>query len=171
MLNETIARSNPGQFYDPSNNQDVSLITAFTNPAQARLVRPAVIERATSDGSSITYTLQASEKAPLAGSIVTISNMVDSNYNVKDAVVDSRTATGQQTFTISTQYRGARTAQSISSLPSAGSSSLSKKTTDLVNIAAVTISDPGSNPYSYTALESTAAIAQGMSAQRGNEID
>jgi hypothetical protein len=170
MLNETIARSNPGQFYDPSNNQDVSLITAFTNPAQARLERPAVIERATSNGSSTTYTLQANEKAPLAGSIVTISNMADSNYNVKDAVVDSRTTTGQHTFTISTQYRGAASAQSISGVPGAGSS-LSKKTTDLVNIAAVTISDPGSNPYSYTALESTAAIAQGMSEQRGNEID
>lgn len=170
MLNETIARSNPGQFYDPSNNQDVSLITAFTNPAQARLDRPAIIESATSSGSSITYTLQANEKAPLPGSIVTISNMADSAYNVKDAVVNARTTTGQQTFTISTQYRGAASAQSISGMPSAGTS-LSKKTSDLANIALVTISDPGSNPYSFTALESTAAIAQGMSAQRGNEID
>ena len=170
MLNETIARSNPGQFYNPSNNQDVSLITAFTNPAQARLVRPAIIESAASDGSSITYILPLGESAPLPGSVVTISNMVDSKYDVKDAVVESRTTTGKHTFTISSQYRGGSSAQSISGIPGAGSS-LSKKTADLLNIAAVTISDPGNNGYAYTAMESAAAIAQGMSAQRGNEID
>ena len=170
MLNETIARSNPGQFYDPSNNQDVSLITAFTNPAQARLVRPAVIESANSDGSAITYTLQPGEKAPLGGSIVTISNMADSKYNVKDAVVEPLNPSLPLTFSVKKQYNGGAAAVTISPFPSAGSS-LSKKTTDLVNIAAVTISDPGTNPYSYTSLESTAAIAQGMSAQRGNEID
>ena len=170
MLNETIARSNPGQFYDPSNNQDVSLITAFTNPAQARLARPAVIASAVSDGSSITYTLQANEKAPLAGSIVTVTNMSAAGYDVKDAVVDSITTGGTQTFTVKKQYRGGASAVTIPSFPVA-TSTTSKTAGDLSNIAVVTISDPGTNAYSFTALEATAAIAQGMTSQRGNEID
>jgi hypothetical protein len=53
MLNETIARSNPGDFYDPTNNQDVPLITAFTNPAQVRLVRPAIVQSASFAGASL----------------------------------------------------------------------------------------------------------------------
>ena len=170
MLNETIARSNPGQFYDPNNNQDVSLITAFTNPAQARLVRPAVIESARTSGSSIIYTLNPGEKAPDSGSIVSISNMADSKYNVTDGVVSSPTSGAQQTFTISTQYRGSTIAQSILPFPTV-SSTFSKTASDASNIAVVTISDPGVSGYAYTAMESAAAIAQGMSAQRGNEID
>jgi len=174
MLNETIARSNPGQFYDPSNNQDVSLITAFTNPAQARLVRPAVIASATSSTSrsSITYTLQANEKAPLAGSIVTITNMLDADYNLKDVLVDSITTGGTQTFTVKKQYKGGASAVNILPLPAANSTNSKPATPgDGSNIAVVTISDPGTNPYSFSALEATAAIAQGMTSQRGNEID
>ncbi|MEI7476849.1 MAG: peroxidase family protein, partial [Actinomycetes bacterium] len=169
MLNETIARSNPGQFYDPSNNQDVSLITAFTNPAQGRLVRPAVIASATVSGSSIVYTLQANEKAPLAGSIVTITNLTDPKYNVKDAVVDSITTGSPQTFTVKKQFSGGASAVSVSPFPTVATTS--KTAGDSTNIAVVTISDPGSNPYSFTALEAAAAIAQGMTSQRGNEID
>lgn len=179
MLNETIARSNPGQFYDPSNNQDVSLITAFTNPAQARLARPAVIASAVTDGSSITYTLQANEKAPVAGSIVTVTNMSAAGYDVKDAVVDSITTGGTQTFTVKKQYRGGASPVTIPSFPSALSTTSKIATPgDGSNIAVVTISDRGKNPssnapnaYSFTALEATAAIAQGMTSQRGNEID
>ena len=82
MLNETIARSNPGSYYNPNSNQDVSLITAFTNPVQALMKRPAIIASATFAASkktpttgTITYTLQTGETAPAVGSIVTISNL------------------------------------------------------------------------------------------------
>ena len=170
MLNETIARSNPGQFYDPDNNQDVSLITAFTNPAQARLVRPAVIASARTSGSSIIYTLNPGEKAPNSGSIVSISNMAEPKYNVTDGVVSSPTSGAQQTFTISTQYRGSTSAGPILPFPTV-SPAYSKTASDGSNIAAVTISDPGVSGYAYTAMEAAASIAQGMSAQRGNEID
>jgi hypothetical protein len=46
MLNETIARSDPNNPYSATNNQDVTLITGFTNPSQVRMPRPAVVTAA-----------------------------------------------------------------------------------------------------------------------------
>ena len=174
MLNETIARSNPGTFYDPAQNQDVALITAFTNPSQVRLVRPGVVASASFAGGIITYQMSANEVAPLAGEIVSISNMVNKGYNIQDAVVASRTST---TFTVSQNYKSGQATASSIVTPSA-SSTLSK-TSDCdnsvpakcTNYATAAISDPGKNPYSYTPDQATASIAQGMSSQRGNEID
>lgn len=174
MLNETIARSNPGTFYDPAQNQDVSLITAFTNPAQVRLVRPAFIASASYSGGSITYQMSTNETAPLAGEIVSISNLVNSGFNIQDALVASRTSSS---FTISQNYKSGQA--SPSAITSPGSSSTQSKTSDCdssvpskcTNYATVAISDPGINGFSYTPDQATAAIAQGMSSQRGNEID
>ena len=172
MLNETIARSNPGTMYDPQNNQDVSLITAFTNPAQARLVKPAVILSATWVGSTVTYTLKAGEVPPAAGSVVSIENMADHSFDLLNAVVDSVTS---NSFTVSTSYTGGASI-TATALPLADKNSLSRTATNLntstqYEIADVSISDPGTNGYNYTPMESAAAIAQGMSAQRANEVD
>lgn len=174
MLNETIARSNPGSFYDPTQNQDVALITAFTNPAQVRLVRPAFIASASYSGGAIVFQMSGNETAPLAGEVVTISNMVDKNFNIQDAVVASRTASS---FTISQNYKAGQASPSVITAP--GASGTLSKTSDCdtsvpakcTNYATVTISDPGTNPFSYTPNEAAASIAQGMSSQRGNEID
>ena len=176
MLNETIARSNPGEFYDPTNNQDVALIGAFTNPAQARLVRPAFIASASYSGGVFTFSMSGSEKAPLTGQIVTIANMGNTDFNVKDAVVASSSGSS---FTISKNYKAGVAAASNVIAPTAGVTRAISKTADCsttapvvcTNYATVTISDPGTNGYSYTPAEAAASIAQGMSTQRGNEID
>jgi Ca2+-binding RTX toxin-like protein len=173
MLNETIARANPGTFYDPTNNQDVSLLTAFTNPSQARLVRPAIIASASHSGSTFTYRLQTGETAPATGAIVSISNLVDSGYNILDAVVASSNGTS---FTVNERYAGGTTPAAISAPVNATTSSKTvcdpAAPTSCSNYAAATISDPGlNNKYDYSPEESYAAIAQGMSSQRGNEID
>ncbi len=168
MLNETIARSNPGTFYDPANNQDVSLITGFTNPPQARLQRPMTVASATYSAGAATYTMAAGETPPKATSIVSIQGMADPAYNLTSAVVDSSTS---NTFTVSTQFAGnSATAVAIAAL--AGSSASQKvSNTDATPIATVSVSDPGTNNFDYTPLESAASIAQGMSSQRGNEVD
>ena len=176
MLNETIARSNPGEFYDPTNNQDVALIGAFTNPAQARLVRPAFIASATYSGGVFTYNMSGNEKAPLTGQIVTIANMGNTDFNVKDAVVASSSGSS---FRISKNYKVGAAASSNVIAPTAGVTRAVSKTSDCnttapivcTNYATVTISDPGTNGYSYAPAEAAASIAQGMSTQRGNEID
>ena len=172
MLNESIARSNPGSFYDPADNQDVSLLTGFTNPSQARLVRPAIVASADHSGSTITYRMQTSEAAPRTGEIVSISNLVDSTYNIQDAVVATSNATS---FTVTSRYAGGSSPISVTAPVSARTTS---KTvcdpaipTNCTNYATVTTSDPGTNAYNYTPGQSYAAIAQGMSSQRGNEID
>lgn len=174
MLNETIARSNPGEFYDPTHNQDVALINSFTNPGQALLVRPAFIASASYSGGVITYTMANGENPPLVGEIVSIANMANQTFNIKDGVVAYRTDT---TFTISQNYKEGNRLPSPINSPN--SSSSDSKTSDCTtsapivctNYATVTISDPGTNPFSYTPAEAAASIAQGMSTQRGNEID
>jgi len=174
MLNETIARSNPGTFYDPAQNQDVSLITAFTNPAQVRLVRPAFLSGASFSGGVITYRLNPGEISPPSGSVVTIANLVNPGFNIQDAVVAN---SGANSFTVSQNYKSGQSAASAIISPSAGSTN--SKTSDCdtsvpancTNYATVAISDPGVHGFSYTPDQATAAIAQGMSAQRGNEID
>ena len=174
MLNETIARSNPGTFYDPAQNQDVALITAFTNPSQVRLVRPAYISSATFAGGIIKYYMNPNEAAPLVGEVVTISNMVNKGFNIQDAVVASSTATY---FTISQNYKSGLV--SPSDIVAPGVNGTNSKTSDCdtsvpancTNYATVAISDPGNNGFSYTPGQATASIAQGMSSQRGNEID
>ena len=174
MLNETIARSNPGTYYDPNNNQDVSLLTAFTNPAQARLARPAIIVSASYTSPSITYTLQAGEPVPVAGQIVSITNMDVPAFNVTDGVVASVSGS---TFKVSTRYSaGGATATSLTAPTPTTSISKQACSTPGVsgtctNYASVSISDPGTAGYTYTPGSSAAAIAQGMSSQRGNEID
>ena len=174
MLNETIARSNPGEFYDPTQNQDVALINAFTNPAQALLVRPAYIASATYSGGVITYTMSTNEHAPRVGDVVTIANMVDKSFDVKDAVVSYRT---DSEFRISQNFKTG--AASASAITAPNSSNTHSKTSDCTasapivctNYATVTISDPGANGFTYTPAEAAASVAQGMSTQRGNEID
>jgi len=174
MLNENIARSNPGEFYDPTNNQDVALIGAFTNPSQARLVRPAFIESASYSGGAITYTMSANEKAPLNGSIVTIANMANKSFDIKDGYV---TNSGSGSFKISQNFKAGQADKSAIVAPTG--TSAKSKTSDCstvapivcTNYATVTVSDPGTNPYTYTPAEAAASVAQGMSTQRGNEID
>jgi len=175
MLNETIARSNPGTFYDPNNNQDVSLLTAFTNPAQARLARPAIIVSASYTSPSITYTLQAGEPVPVVGQVVSITNMDVPAFNIKDGVVASISGS---TFKISTRYAAGGATATAFTAPSPTTSASKKACSDptlvatcTTNYATVTISDPGTAGYTYTPGSSAAAIAQGMSSQRGNEID
>ena len=168
MLNETIARSNPGQFYDPNNNQDVSLLTAFTNPAQARLTRPAFVGSASFAGTTITYTVRAYEPMPKVGQIVSVTNMDVAGFNITDGVV---AAVSGSTFTVTSQYRanGATAVAVVAPSPTTSASKIAA--TDGSNYATVAISDPGTAGYSYTPGAAAAAIAQGMAAQRGNEID
>ncbi len=176
MLNETIARSNPGSFYDPTNNQDVSLITGFINPSQARLARPAAIASASGNGSSATYTLVAGEVAPKNGEVVSVAGMANTNFNILSGVIASHTS---DSFTISSYYPPGGNGSALSL--SAGSSAynvdgISDVNTvsevDSTSVAKVAIDDPGSvGNYDYSPMTSAAIIAQGMSSQRGNEID
>ena len=176
MLDETIARSNPGSFYDPTNNQDVNLITGFTNPAQARLPRPMILDSASWSGSNITFTMAKGETAPQVGEIVSTSGMAfnvptnSDSFNINSAVVASRTDT---TFTVSTYYPGGSVSGAVA-LPAAPSlqTSVSTLAPDLsTKVASVAINDPLTNGYAYSPGASAASIAQGMSSQRGNEID
>ncbi|MEI6109085.1 MAG: peroxidase family protein, partial [Actinomycetes bacterium] len=169
MLNETIARSNPGTFYDPSNNQDVSLISGFTNPPQARLQRPMTVASASSNGTTVTYTLAANETAPNVGSIVAIQGMNVTAFNLTNAVVATRSTS---TFTVSQQYAANSAGPVAISVTSGTSNSKPVSNTDATPIATVSVSDPGvGNSFNYTPMQSAASIAQGMSSQRGNEID
>ena len=176
MLDETIARSNPGSFYDPTNNQDVNLITGFTNPAQARLPRPMVLDSASWSGSNITFTMASGETAPQVGEIVSTSGMsfnIPTNtdiFNINSAVVASRTDT---TFTVSTYYPGGSASGAVA-LPIAPSlqTSVSGLAPDgTTKVATVAVNDPLSSGFTYSPGASAASIAQGMSSQRGNEID
>ena len=168
MLNETIARSNPGQFYDPTNNQDVSLITGFTNPAQSRLPRPMIIDSASWSGSTFTFTMKSGETAPQVGDIVSTSGMLSFDFDLNSAVVSSRT---DSTFTVSTYYPGGSTSGAVALPTAAGTqTSVSTVALDGTKVAAVEINDArGTSLWSPGAA--SAAIAQGMSSQRGNEID
>jgi len=169
MLNETLARSNPGSFYDPANNQDVALIEGFTNPAQVRLRRPAVVHHASRSGSAYTYTLANDEIAPEAGAVVTITGMDDPAFDISNAVVDARSGTS---FTVSTRYPGG-SATIASGLPATGSTSAQSRTasTDGALLAKVQTNDPGPSGWTWSPGTAAASVAQGMSSQRGNEID
>ena len=168
MLNETIARSNPGQFYDPTNNQDVSLITGFTNPAQSRLPRPMILDSASWSGSTFTFNMKTGEVAPQVGDIVSTSGMLNFDFDLNSAVVSSRTDTS---FTVSTYYPGGSTSGAVALPTSSGTqTSVSNVSTDGTKVAAVEINDArGTSLWSPGAA--SASIAQGMSSQRGNEID
>jgi|GEM_PF-1607535 len=176
MLDETLARSNPGSFYDPTNNQDVNLITGFTNPAQARLPRPMVVESATWSGSNFTFKMASGETAPQVGEIVSTSGMsfnIPTNtdsFNINSAVVASRTDT---TFTVSTYYPGgsASGAVALPTAPSPQSSDSVLAPDGTTKVGSVAINDPLSSGFTYSPGASAASIAQGMSSQRGNEID
>ena len=168
MLNETIARSNPGQFYNPNNNQDVSLITAFTNPAQVQLARPVKIASATHSGATLVYTVVADEALPRNGEIVSVKGMVDPLYDVLNGVVSE--ASGS-TFSIASHFAGGDSASAISISPVPTGDSLSKQAPDNSYIAVAAINDPGTNDFLYSPQTAAAIIAQGMSSQRGNEID
>ena len=171
MLNETIARSNPDQPYDPANNQDVSLITGFINPAQARLQRPAVIASASAaiSTNSITYTVRAGEISPANGSVVTVTGMANAALNVTSGVVTGHTAT---TFTVATKYVSGTSATDAPLTVAADVvGGLPILDANNVSVATVVVNDPGAAGYTYTPAESAASIAEGMTAQRGNEID
>jgi len=192
MLNETIARSNPGTTWDPNNNQDVSLVTGFTNPSQARLLRPIVIASASVNGSgtAVTYTVQSGESVPDAGSVISVSGLDVGALNLQNAVVDA--GASANSFTVSSTFKGGANASAtaLSGLTAnATSISLKYDTTSAANylstwttkepkvssryvlLARASISNPGGSGYTYTPGQSAAAIAQGMSQQRGNEID
>jgi hypothetical protein len=176
MLNESIARSNPGAFYDPSSNQDLSLISGFTNPIQFRMRRPMNMDSAASNVSSITYTMTSGELAPPVGSTVSISGFVKPTFNILNAVVAS--VPTASTFVVSQYYAPNSDAlTNISMSPSDTATVSAISPTALASkLAQVAINDPGidgsSNiQYDYSPQASSAAIAQGMSSQRGNEID
>ena len=177
MLDETIARSNPGAYYDPNNNQDVSLLTGFTNPAQARLSRPMTVSKASWSGSTMIFTLSPGETAPPIGSIVSVSEMDSSDFNINSAVVDSigsATSPDGPTFTVHTYYAG-DSSSTATNLPTSSLSlqtSVSRLAPDgSSKIAYVAINDPMTSGFQYSPGTSAAMIAQGMSSQRGNEID
>ena len=170
MLNERLARSKPGSFYDPSDNEDVSLVQGFTNPAQIRQYRPIVLASATKTGNSIEFELQTGERAPEPGAVLSVSGMDSDVMNVVNAVVDSATSTS---FTVSTRYPGG-SASSAVPLSSASGTVTSVSTvglTDGANLARAQISDPGPAGYPWSPGTAAAATAQGMSSQRGNEVD
>ncbi|CAB4338762.1 MAG: hypothetical protein F2839_04150 [Actinobacteria bacterium] len=171
MLNETIARSNPGTYYDAASNQDVSLLTGFTNPAQARLVSPVTVSSATKTGSNVVYTVPTGVTPPTVGEIVTIAGLDNPELNLVNALVDSRTA---HSFTVSSKYEGGASGEATT-LPGGNTSAASIEAPDGALVATVSVNDPGSRDgskaFDYTPGESTAALAQGMSAQRANEID
>ena len=162
------ARSNPGQFYDPTNNQDVSLITGFTNPAQSRLPRPMILDSASWSGSTFTFNMKTGEVAPQVGDIVSTSGMLNFDFDLNSAVVSSRTDTS---FTVSTYYPGGSTSGAVALPTSSGTqTSVSNVSTDGTKVGAVEINDArGTSLWSPGAA--SASIAQGMSSQRGNEID
>ena len=184
MLDETIARANPGKFYDPNNNQDVPLIGAFTNPPQVRLPRPAIVDNATYSGGTFTFNLASGETPPPAGSIVTISGMTDTTYDISNAVVATSNGTSQ--FTVTSRYPGGATGTTVAAGTTTFPAGLAPSTTSIVaakgpstflpvsgslDIARVAINDPGTNGYSYSPMTAAAMTAQGMSSQRGNEVD
>ena len=171
MLTETIPRSNPNTVYDPTNNQDVSLLTGFTNPAQGRLQRPMTVASAQWTGSTIVYTLAAGETVPLSGQIVSITGLSDASFNIADAVVDS-SDNSAHTFSISSNYKvGDASASAIDSVVDPISTVSSVASTDGALTAVVEVNDPGTNDFTYTPQQQTAMIAEGLAAQRGNEID
>jgi hypothetical protein len=173
MLTETIPRSNPGQFYDPNNNQDVSLLDGFTNPAQGRLQRPMTVVSASHSGTAFTYTLKSTETAPLVGQIVSTTGLLDSSFNISNAVV-SASNNAEHTFAVATRYPGGATASTVA-LASVGSTvnttSKLAETDNLTPVASVTVNDPGITPWTYTTGQQTAMLVQGLTAQRGQEID
>ncbi len=172
MLTETIPRSNPGQFYDPNNNQDVSLIEGFTNPAQGRLQRPMTILSASQSNSTITYSLKAGETAPLVGQIVSITGLENSAFNVTNGIV-SASDNGAGTFAVERFYAGGSASSSspIAAVGSTVSTTSKLAETDSSPIALVTTNDPGTTPWTYTTGQQTAILVQGLTAQRGQEID
>ncbi|MFM6980383.1 MAG: peroxidase family protein [Micrococcales bacterium] len=172
MVTETIPRSNPGQYYDPNNNQDVSLIDGFTNPSQGRLQRPMTVLSASQTGSSITYTLKSGETAPLVGQIVSVTNLTNAALNVANAIVASRDSAAG-TFTVNSYYAGGASASatSISSVGSTVTTTSKTAETDGSALALVKVSDPGSNPWTYTVGQQTSMLVQGLTAQRGQEVD
>jgi len=190
MLNETIARSNPGTVWDPNNNQDVSLVTAFTNPSQARLPRPVIVASAVANtSSSITYTVASGETVPENGSVVSISGLGNSSsgntMNIRNGFVSNASQLAG-TFRIATYFNGT-SASAVSVAVTSGATASSRTYSPAANdpnyvagwttkdsssyLARATISSPGVSGYTYTPGQSAAAIAQGMSQQRGNEID
>jgi Ca2+-binding RTX toxin-like protein len=176
MLTETIARSNPGTFYDPTNNQDVSLISGFTNPIQYRMRRPMNMGSAISNGTSITYSMIAGELTPPVGSTVSLSGFVNPAFNILNAVVAS--VPTASTFVVAQYYAANSDALTNISLSPSDSATVTAISPNALatTLAQVAVNDPGvsvgSNvQYDYSPQVSAAAVAQGMSTQRGNEID
>lgn len=168
MLNETLARSNPGQVYDPNDNQDVSLVEGFTNPAQVRLRRPVVITNASRSGSTYSYSIASGETAPPVGAIVTISGMDDAAYNISSAVVATSNSTS---FSVSTRFPGGATATALALTGSGGATSASRTApADGSLLAHAQINDLRGS-FDMSPGTAAASVAQGMSSQRGNEID
>jgi hypothetical protein len=178
MLNETIARSNPNQPYSATSNQDVSLITGFTNPSQVRLRRPAVVSAANASSvgghTVVTYILDSNEVAPPVGSVVTITGLATTNgdLNLSSAHVLS---SGSGSFVVDGIYNGGSSIvllDALSPAVSATATAISRKASVTnLNVANVVINDPGVAGYDYSPGEASALTAQGMSSQRGNEID
>ena len=172
MLNETIPRSMPNEAYNPTNNQDVSLLDAFTNPSLARMRKPAMVDSGSYAGTypngTVTYTLALGAVAPNDGDVVTVSYMDNSGFNIVDGVVKNSTSNGiDSTFEISQRYKNGI----LSSIDTVTvQSSISKMTSDLTNYATVIVSNPAAG-FDYSPLEATAMIIQGLAGQRGNEID
>ena len=172
MLNETIARSVPGQYYSTTNNQDLSLIDAFTSPTGFRVQKPiTVLSGQTHANQTITYTVlsSAATLSPAVGQVVTITGFAsNSHLNVVSAVVSASTV---DTFTISSRYEGGSTATptAFTGLTD-GLLTGGLTAADGTYVSIATIND-AMGQYSYSPASATAAIVQGMSSQRGNEVD
>jgi len=172
MLNETIARSVPGTYYDSTANEDLSLIDAFTSPIAFRMQKPITVTAGHIDSDhTITYTVQTSTGtvSPTDGQVVSISGFeASSGLNVVNAVVSSHTSSS---FTVNASYPGGATANPV---PFSGltvaSEIVGRRADDRTFVTLATINDPNGQ-FSYSPASATAAIVQGMTAQRGNEID
>lgn len=174
MLNETIARSIPGQYYSASENQDLSLIDAFTSPIAFRTQKPITVlaGQKNSTDQTITYTVltSAGTVSPAIGNVVSITGFdTATGLNVTNAVVSART---EGSFTIHSRFPGGDQAEAsvFTGLTNDAQPVVAHQASDGTYVAVATINDPNGN-FTYTPAAATAGVVQGMTAQRGNEID
>ena len=174
MLNETIARSTPGEYYSTTNNQDISLIEAFTSPTAFRSQKPLTVlagqKNATTQTIEYTVVTSASAVTPTVGQIVSISGFTDaSGLNVVNAVVSE---SNSGSFKIASRYPGGDVAEPVlfTTLTEDAGPVLANLAPDQTSIGLVTVNDP-KGAYTYSPATATASIVQGMTAQRGNEVD
>ena len=167
MLNETIPRSEPNSAYDPTNNQDVSLLDAFTNPSLSRMRKPAAVESGAYSNGTVSFILGLGQVPPKNGDVATVSYMDNAGFNIIDGIVKNSFTDGtNSSFAISQQYKNG----SVVNISAPTVATSNSKNANGLSYATVIVSNPVGG-FDYTPLEATAMLIQGLNAQRGNEID